>query len=109
MFLNDQETATDLLYYEAIAKTIVDELHRARPTSTRVAEAARKVLKRVDWLKLARKAGGFALTAVTGMPTLDQIEGLSDMAKAIVSKPQEHLSLKDLKSVGVLPLIHPYQ
>lgn len=23
MFLNDQETATDLLYYEAIAKTVV--------------------------------------------------------------------------------------
>ncbi len=117
MFLNDQETATDLLYYEAIAKTvvnlirrspeapvtvgvhgdwgagkssilkmteaafagddrvlclwfngwtfegfedakavvietIVEELRRARPTSAKVKEAARKVLKRVDWLKL---------------------------------------------------------
>lgn len=165
MFLNDQETATDLLYYEAIAKTvvrliretpdapvtigvhgdwgagkssvlkmlesafakdervlclwfngwtfegfedaktvvietIVDELRRARPTSTKVAEAARKVLKRVDWLKLARKAGGFAFTAVTGVPTLDQIKGVFDMANAIVSKPQEHLSLEDLKGVA---------
>lgn len=136
MFLNDHETATDLLYYEAIAKTvvklirqtpdvpitigvhgdwgagkssvlkmteaafagndrvlclwfngwtfegfedaktivietIVDELRRARPTSTKVAEAAKKVLKRVDWLKMARKAGGFAFTAATGIPTFD--------------------------------------
>lgn len=165
MFLNDQETATDLLYYEAIAKTvvrliretpdapitigvhgdwgagkssvlkmlesafakdervlclwfngwtfegfedaktvvietIVDELRRARPTSAKVAAAARKVLKRVDWLKLARKAGGFALTAATGVPTLDQIKGFFDMANAVVSKPQEHLSLDDLKGVA---------
>ncbi|WP_068635430.1 Qat anti-phage system ATPase QatA [Thauera butanivorans] len=165
MFLNDQETATDLLYYEAIAKTvvrliretpdapvtigvhgdwgagkssvlrmlesafakdervlclwfngwtfegfedaktvvietIVDELRRARPKSAKVAEAARKVLKRVDWLKLARKAGGFALTAVTGVPTLDQIKGFVDVANAVVSKPQEHLSLEDLKGVA---------
>lgn len=165
MFLNDQETATDLLYYEAIAKTvvrlirgtraapvtigvhgdwgagkssvlkmlegafarddrvlclwfngwtfegfedaktvvietIVDELRRARPTSTKVADAARKVLKRVDWLKLAKKAGGFAFTAATGVPTLDQVKGLFDMATAIVSKPQEHLSLEDLKRVA---------
>lgn len=52
-----------------VIETIVDELRRARPTSTEVADAAKKVLKRVDWLKLARKAGGFAFTASTGIPT----------------------------------------
>jgi hypothetical protein len=165
MFLNDQETATDLLYYEPIAKTvvnlirksleapvtigvhgdwgagkssvlkmteaafaiedrvlclwfngwtfqgfedakavvietIVEELRRARPTSTKVKEAARKVLKRVDWLKLARKAGGFAFTAATGIPTFDQVKGLFDTATAILAKPQEHLSLEDLKGIA---------
>ncbi len=165
MFLNDQETATDLLYYEAIAKTvvnlirktpdapvtigvhgdwgagkssvlkmlegafaaddrvlclwfngwtfegfedaktvvietIVDELRRARPTSTKVAEAAKKVLKRVDWLKLARKAGGFAFTATTGIPTFDQVKGLYDMAAGFLAKPQDHVSIEDLKGVA---------
>jgi len=165
MFLNDQETATDLLYYETIAKTIVrlvreapdtpvtigvhgdwgagkssvlkmteaafaaddrvlclwfngwtlegfedakavvietivNELRRARPTSTKVAEAARKVLKRVDWLKLARKAGGLAFTAATGIPTFDQIQGLFNMATAFLEKPQDHISLEDLKAVA---------
>jgi predicted KAP-like P-loop ATPase len=165
MFLNDQETATDLLYYEAIAKTvvklirksseapvtigvhgdwgagkssvlkmieaafaddkrvlclwfngwtfegfedaktvvietIVDELRRARPASTKVAEAARKVLKRVDWLKLAHKAGGFAFTAAIGIPTFDQVKSFFDMATAVLAKPQDHLSLEDLKSVA---------
>lgn len=164
MFLNDQETATDLLYHEAIAKTvvrliresptapvtigvhgdwgagkssvlkmteaafadddrtlciwfngwtfegfedaktviietIVDELRRARPNSTKVAEAAKKVLKRVDWLKLAKKAGGFALTAATGIPTLDQIKGFFETATSIIAKPQDHISVEDLKSV----------
>lgn len=165
MFLNDQETATDLLYYEAIAKTvvqpirktpdapvtigvhgdwgagkssvlkmtesafagddrvlclwfngwtfegfedaktvvietIVDGLRRARPNSAKVADAARKVLKRVDWLKLARKAGGFAFTATTGIPTFDQIQGLYDMATGVLAKPQDHISLDDLRGVA---------
>lgn len=165
MFLNDQETATDLLYYEAIAKTIVrlvrkspdtpvtigvhgdwgagkssvlkmteaafaaedrvlciwfngwalegfedakavvietivDELRRARPTSAKVAEAARKVLKRVDWLKLARKAGGLAFTAATGIPTFDHVQGLFNMATDFLAKPQDHISLDDLKTVA---------
>jgi len=165
MFLNDQETATDLLYYNAIAKTvvrlirdtpntpitvgvhgdwgagkssvlrmtqaelqsndrvcciwfngwtfegfedaktvvietIVDELKRARPNSTKVAEAARKVLKRVDWLKLARKAGGFAFTAATGIPTLDQLKGVFDLVSSIASNPYDHVSREDLKGVA---------
>lgn len=165
MFLNDQETATDLLYYEAIAKTvvnliretpnapvtigvhgdwgagkssvlkmledafakddrvlclwfngwtfegfedaktvvietIVDELRRARPNSKKVTDAARKVLKRVDWLKLARRTGGFAFTAATGVPTFDQLQGLYDFATSVLSKPQEHISVEDLKGAA---------
>lgn len=161
MFLNDQETATDLLYYEAIARTvvklirntpdspvtigvhgdwgagkssvlkmlegaltkddrvlclwfngwtfegfedaktvvietIVDELRRARPNSTKVADAAKKVLKRVDWLKLARRTGGIAFTATTGLPTLEQAKDLYNLAAAFVAKPQDHLSKEDV-------------
>lgn len=165
MFLNDRETATDLLYFEAIAKTvvklirdaghapvtigvhgdwgagkssvlkmteaafaddkrtlclwfngwtfegfddaktvvmetIVDELRRARPTSAKVAEAAGKVLKRIDWLKLARKAGGYGLTALTGIPTPDQIENLLGAAKEFITKPQDHITIDDVKAVA---------
>ncbi|MFH1814494.1 MAG: Qat anti-phage system ATPase QatA [Pseudomonadota bacterium] len=163
MFLNDQETATDLLHYEAIARTvvrfidetpdapvtigvhgdwgagkssvlkmtesafkgkervlclwfngwtfegfedaktvvietIVDELRRSRPTSTKVADAAKKVLRRVDWLKLARKAGGMAFTAATGISTLGQLQDVVETVKAFVAKPQEHVSVEDLKN-----------
>ncbi len=165
MFLNDQETATDLLHYEAIARTvvrfidetpdapvtigvhgdwgagkssvlkmtesafkgkervlclwfngwtfegfedaktvvietIVDELRRSRPTSTKVADAAKKVLRRVDWLKLARKAGGAVVTAATGIPTLGQLQDVVATVKAFVAKPQEHVSVEDLKNLA---------
>ncbi|WP_454796526.1 Qat anti-phage system ATPase QatA [Novosphingobium lindaniclasticum] len=165
MFLNDQETATDLLYYEAIAKTvvrliadtgqapvtigvhgdwgagkssvlkmteaavadepgtvciwfngwtfegfddaktvvmetIVDELRRARPLSTKVADAAKKVLKRIDWLKLARKAGGLAFTAATGIPTLDQMRHVVDLAASVIASPKDVFSLEKLKDAA---------
>jgi predicted KAP-like P-loop ATPase len=165
MFLNDQETETDLLYYEVIAKTvvklvretpnapitvgvhgdwgagkssvlkmtaaafaaddrilclwfngwtfegfedakavvietIVGELRRARPTSTKVADAAKKLLRRIDWLKVAKKAGGFAFTATTGIPTFDQIGSLLDAATAFIAKPEGQLSIEDLRSVA---------
>lgn len=83
-----------------VIETIVDELRRARPSSTKVADAAKKVLKRIDWLKVAKKTGGFAFTAMTGIPTFDQLQGLYDVASSIIAKPQDHISLDDMKSVA---------
>lgn len=164
LFLSDHETSVDLLYYEAIARTIVSfvrqspelpltvgvhgdwgagkssvlkmvsgafdaqkdtlciwfngwtfegfedaktvvietlvtELKHARPTSTKVADAAKKVLRRVDWLKLAQKAGGLALTAATGIPSPDLVSSLVGAVKAFVAKPADHLDIADAKSV----------
>jgi len=80
-----------------VIETIVDELLRARPTSAKVIEAARKVLKRVDWFKLAKKAGGFAFTSLTGIPTFDQIQGLMHGVRSFLEKPQDKISSEDLK------------
>lgn len=165
MFLNDQETATDLLHYEAIARTvvrfinetprapvtigvhgdwgagkssvlkmteasfqgndrvlcqwfngwtfegfedaktvvietIVDELRRSRPTSTKVADAAKKVLRRVDWLKLARKAGGVAFTAATGVPAAGLLQNVVEVVTEFVKHPEDHVSVEGLKKVA---------
>lgn len=165
MFLNDQETATDLLYYTPIAKTverllresrgapvtigvhgdwgagkssvlrmteqllkadkrvcciwfngwtfegfedaktvviqtIVDELRRARPDSAKVADAAKKVLRRVDWFKLAKQAGGLGLTALTGIPSIDQLKGAVESITAFVQNPGDHLSIEGLKGLA---------
>ncbi|MGC1021342.1 Qat anti-phage system ATPase QatA [Pantoea agglomerans] len=163
MFLNDQETATDLLYYSAIAKTVeslidqtpdapitigvhgdwgagkssvlkmlqasyqekdttlciwfngwtfegfedaktviietlVEELMQARPDCTKVAAAAKKVLRRVDWLKMARKAGGLAFTAISGIPNLEQLKGVVDLATGLITNPQDTLSVDNIKA-----------
>jgi predicted KAP-like P-loop ATPase len=162
VFLNDQETATDLLHYEAIAKTVVklirdkpaspitigvhgdwgagkssvlrmteatlkgdekvlclwfngwafegfedaktvvietiiEELRRARPKSQKVKDAAKKLLRRVDWLKAAKKAGGLAFTLATGLPTFGQIGDLISAAKSFLGKEAGELTAQDLE------------
>lgn len=164
LFLSDQETAVDLLYYEAVARTVVRlirqsanvpvtigvhgdwgagkssvlkmtaqafegekrvvtlwfngwvfegfedaktvvietlvaELRRARPTSTKVAEAAKKVLKRVDWLKVAQKAGGLAFTAATGIPSPDLLKSIYDGLSGLVANPGQVLTAENLKAL----------
>jgi predicted KAP-like P-loop ATPase len=162
MFLNDQETATDLLYFEAISKTVVrlidaskndpltigihgdwgagkssilkmiqsswkgddgtlclwfngwtfegfddaktvvietvvEELTRARPKMADVKEAASRLRKRIDWLKLARKTGGLALTAFSGIPTKDLVSDAVDLVKQVVDNPREAISIEKLR------------
>lgn len=82
-----------------LIETLVSELRDARPTSTKVAEKAKHLLKRVDWLKLAHKAGGFALTAATGIPTPEVVSTLWNAAKAVLEKPQDHIDTGDVKSI----------
>lgn len=162
MFISDQETATDMLQYEAIAKTVVkliekspgvpitigvhgdwgagkssvlkmaqsslegtdgvlciwfngwafegfedaktvvletiiEELKRARPKSQKVKDAAKKLLKRVDWLKTAKKAGGLAFTLATGIPTLGQVGDLIGAARSALGKSAGELSREDIE------------
>lgn len=160
-FISDHETVVDLLYYEAIAKTvvafvredpstpitigvhgdwgagkssvlrmteaalaedkrtlclwfngwvfegfedakavvlekIVTELLHARSTSEKVKAAAKKLFKRIQWLKVARKAGGLALTAVTGIPAPEMVQALIEKVSAIAHNPGDHIKPEDL-------------
>lgn len=162
MFISDQETATDMLQYETIAKTVVkliekspgkpitvgvhgdwgagkssvlkmaqtqlekmdgvlciwfngwafegfedaktvvletiiEELKRARPNSQKVKDAAKKLLKRVDWLKAAKKTGGLAYTLATGIPSFGQIGDLIGAARVALGKTASELSREDIE------------
>ena len=164
MFLNDQETDVDLLYYEAIAQTVVTlirsnpeppvtigvhgdwgagkssvlkmtaaalasddkvlclhfngwtfegfddaktvvmetivaELRRARPAIAKVKELAGKLFKRIDWLKLAKRAGGAAL-AFAGASAHSHAAGLVAATTSLLANPKEHFSLDDVKTVA---------
>lgn len=75
-----------------LIETIVEELRRKRPTSTKVAEQAKKVLRRVDWMKLARKAGTYGLTLATGIPHPDTIKDLGTAARSLIGKGAQDVS-----------------
>src|SRR6266481_872315 len=60
------------------AKTVlieatINELCRQRSNVGKVKELSRRLIKRIDWLKLAKRGGGLAFTLATGLPTPDQI------------------------------------
>jgi len=82
-----------------VIETLVSELRRARPLSTKVADAAKKVLKRVDWFKVAHKAGGLAFTAVTGLPSPDLLKSLYDGLAGLVASPGQVFTAENLRSV----------
>ena len=68
-----------------IIETIVEQLLRERSMTTKLKESSQKLLKRVDLMKVASKAGGLALTGLTGIPSPDMISGLMDMGKGLLS------------------------
>ncbi|MEL6323800.1 MAG: Qat anti-phage system ATPase QatA [Pseudomonadota bacterium] len=67
-----------------VIETIVEQLLRDRATTTKVKDAARRLLKRVDFMKVASKAGGLALTGLTGIPTPDTLGGLMDDGRKLL-------------------------
>lgn len=82
-----------------LIETIVEELRRKRPTSQKVAEQAKKVLRRVDWMKLARKAGAYGLTLATGVPHPETIKDLGAAALSLLGKGAEDASPENLAAL----------
>lgn len=82
-----------------LIETIVEELLRTRSASTKVADQAKTVLRRVDWMKFARKMGGLAFTAATGIPHADTLKDLYGAASKLVGKSADSVTQADLQSV----------
>lgn len=53
----------------------IAELCRKRSNIKGIKEKGKKLLKRVNWLKLAKRGGSLAFNLVTGFPSPDQIQG----------------------------------
>ncbi|MGJ8671037.1 MAG: Qat anti-phage system ATPase QatA [Oceanococcus sp.] len=68
-----------------IIETIIDQLLRERSTTTKLKDKSIKLLKRVDLMKVASKAGGLALTGLTGIPSPDMVKGLMDLGKGLLA------------------------
>lgn len=83
-----------------LIETIVEELLQSRSVSNKITDQAKKVLRRVDWMKVARKAGGLALSLATGIPNPDTLKDLYEAASGLVGKSTEAITANELKSVA---------
>ncbi len=78
----------------ALIEGIVTGLIEKRPMLVKTGEAVKDIFKRIDWLKVARHGGGLAFTALTGLPTADQVGAVIGTLKGIFADPAK-LATKD--------------
>jgi len=71
----------------ALIEGIVTGLVDNRPVLTKAAIAVKDIFNRIDWLKIAKKSGGLALTAFTGIPTVDQIGTIVNALEDVLADP----------------------
>lgn len=83
----------------ALIEGIVTGLIEKRPILAKAGEAVKAVFRRIDWLKVAKKAGGLAFTAFSGIPTPDQIQTIVSMLDGIFSNPAEVASKANIETV----------
>lgn len=84
-----------------LIETIVDELLRKRSTCDKVADQAKKVLRRVDWMKVARKASVYGVSLATGIPHPETLKDLGAAARAVLARGEEGATAENLaKLVG---------
>ncbi len=89
----------------ALLEGIVEGLLEKRPALTKATSKVKDVFKRIDWLKVAKKAGGLAVTAMTGLPTFDVMEGAVNLAVSALRNPSEAGNATEAAIDGLLGLI----
>ncbi|KGB99095.1 Qat anti-phage system ATPase QatA [Burkholderia cepacia] len=82
----------------ALIEGIVTGLVEKRPALKKAAVAVKDVFSRIDWLKVAKRAGGLALTAFTGIPTPEQIGAIVGSLEALVADPAKLLTKENLST-----------
>src|SRR5690606_31979255 len=93
----------------ALIEGIVTGLIEKRPALTKAGEAVKDVFRRIDWLKVAKKAGGLAFTAFTGIPTPDQIQMIVGTLEGFVADPAKLATKENVEGVieSVKDLLKP--
>ena len=93
----------------ALIEGIVTGLVDKRPAMTKAASAVKDVFNRIDWLKVAKRAGGLAVTAFTGIPTLDQISAIVGTLEGMFADPGKLATKENLTFAidGVKSMLKP--
>lgn len=82
----------------ALIEGIVAGLLDKRPALRKATGALKDVVKRIDLLKVAKKAGGLAWTAHTGLPTPDQIGSIVSTLQGWLGNPAQLATKENIDS-----------
>lgn len=83
----------------ALIEGIVTGMIEKRPALTKAGEAVKNVFRRIDWLKVAKRAGGLAVTTFTGIPTPDQVNVLIGSLEGMLADPAKLATKESLSTV----------
>lgn len=90
----------------ALIEGIVTGLLDKRPDLTKATDAVKNIFERIDWLKVAKKVGGLAITAHTGIPLPGQVETIVHALKALIPSGEKtkegHGSVEKKNTEGIL-------
>jgi hypothetical protein len=81
-----------------LIEVIITELIRKRSTKGKVKELGKRLLRRVDWLKVAKRGSGIAFNLMTGLPSPDQIETVIGGLKATISASAKTLTSEQIET-----------
>ncbi|ASP68623.1 Qat anti-phage system ATPase QatA [Sinorhizobium meliloti] len=84
----------------ALIEGIVHDLIENRSLMTKAGEQVRNILKRIDWLKVAKRTGGLAFNLVTGMPSPDQISDIVSFVGSKIGSPSDLLTKENAEAVA---------
>lgn len=82
----------------ALIEGIVTGLIEKRPALTKAVQAVKDVFSRIDWLKVAKRAGGLAVTAYTGIPAPDQIAAILGSLEGLLADPAKLATKENLST-----------
>lgn len=84
----------------ALIEGIVTALVEKRPMLSKAGDTVKDIFSRIDWLKVARHAGGLALTATTGIPSPDLVAGLFAKLKDLGANPAKLATKENLDAAA---------
>ncbi len=93
----------------ALIEGIVTSLVEKRPAMTKAVGAVKDVFNHIDWLKVAKRAGGMAVTAFTGIPTPDQIGAVVGALEGLFVDPAKVATKENITAAidGVKSILKP--
>ena len=83
-----------------LIETIVSELGRHLPRTVKIKEQIEKVLRRVEWMKIARGIGSVGLSMATGIPHVDTLKNFDASIRDIIANEGESPTPETLASLA---------